>query len=151
MRYTFLALLLLGAAACAPQYTERTAEPGTTLPVNEARFAERPELLHMAFRDSCQGPTDSYAKLSGDKARCQMIPPPDVAAGLLVRFDGALDIPKIVVERSTRAVEGGYVVGISYFATVPKKSGNRQRVYLRSRDLDRTIERLFLAFGGTPL
>ena len=150
MRFLILALPLL-CAACAPQYTERTAEPNAKLPVNEARFAERPELLHMAFRDSCQGPTDSYANFGANRARCQMIPPPDVAAGLLVRFDGALDIPKIIVERETRAADDGFVVGISYFATVPKKSGASQRVYLRSRDLDRTIENLFRAFGGTPI
>ncbi len=143
--------LALLSSACAPQYVERTADPDAALPINEARFAERPERLHNAFRDSCQGPTDSYTVIGADKARCQMIPPPDVAAGLLVRFDGALAIPKIIVERVTRQAEDNYVVGISYFATVPKKSGANQRVYLRSRDLDRTIERLFRAFGGEPI
>lgn len=145
-------LVLAGLiSGCAPQYVERTATTDAELPVNEARFDERPERLHAAFRDSCQGPTDSYSVIGQDQARCQMIPPPDVAAGLLVQFDGALEIPKIIVERMTRPADDGFVVGISYFASVPKKSGGNQRVYLRSRDLDRTIATLFRAFGGTPL
>lgn len=138
-------------AACAPQYTETFVTPGTPLPVNEARFTDRPELLHMAFRESCQGPADSYKTLGRDRVQCQTVPPPDVAAGLLLRYDGALDVPHIVVERQTRQVENGFIVAISYFASVPKRSGNDQRIYLRSRDLDLTIAELFRAFGGEPI
>ena len=148
---TFILGLIGLTAACAPQYSQTQLEPGTPFPINEARFDERPEQLHLAFRASCQGPADSYSDRGADEAICQMIPPPDVAAGLIVQFDGALEVPMIVVERMTRKVDDGYVVGISYFATVPKKSGNDQRVYLRSRGLDRIIENLFRAYGGRPI
>lgn len=138
-------------AACAPQFTETFLDPDAPLPVNEARFTEFPDLLHMAFRESCQGPADSYAATGQNKAQCQTVPSPDVAAGLLLRYDGALDVPYIVLERQTRAVDNGFVVGISYFASVPKRSGADQRIYLRSRNLDQTIADLFRAFGGDPI
>ena len=150
MRTIILGLFAL-TAACAPRFTETSVAPGEALPINEARFSERPERLHQAFQESCSRPTDSYTTNGANQARCQMVPPPDIAAGLLVRFDGALEIPMIVVERVTREDEDGYVVGISYFANVPKKSGGNQRVYIRSRNLDRTIANLFRAFGGNPI
>ncbi len=147
--YILGCLALLGA--CSPQYTETRLAPGTPPPINEAVFSDRPDTLHAAFRDSCRGPSETYTALSRDSARCRMIPPPDVAAGLVLRYDGALEVPHIVIERKTRRVDEGYVVGIEYFATVPQRSGADQRVYLRSDSLDRTISNLFRAFGGTPI
>lgn len=138
-------------AACSPQYTETRAQPGDRLPVSEARFTEAPDLLHEAFAAFCQGPTDDYKTLGRDGARCKMIPSPDIAASLIVRYDGALEVPHIVVERRTRTEGDGYVVGISYFASVPQKSGALQRVYLVSPHLHRTFDELFRAFGGEPI
>lgn len=150
MRTYILGLMGL-IAACSPQYTETRAKPGDPLPINEARFAEAPDLLHEAFAASCQGPTDDYKIVSTNTARCKMVPSPDIAASLIVRYDGALEVPHIVVERQTRSDADGYVVGISYFATVPQKSGALQRVYLNSPQLNRTFDQLFRAFGGSPI
>jgi hypothetical protein len=119
--------------------------------VSEARFSEKPEILHQAFAESCKGPTDQYKVLPGGDARCQMVPSADIAASLLLRYDGALAIPYIVVERRTRLEGEAYIVGISYFATVPQKSGSLQPVYMNSPQLNRTFDNLFRAFGGTPI
>ncbi len=150
MRAFSLGLALL-CAACAPQYTETRLEPGQAVPVNEARFAEKPEMLFQAFEAACDGPSDVYTELRGDKARCRILPPPDVAAPLLLRYDGALEIPYIFIERKLRQDEDGFVVTFDYFASVPLKSGKEQRVYLRSPRLDRNIDNLFEAFGGQPI
>lgn len=150
MRTYILGVLGL-IAACTPQYTETRLAPGESLPISEAVFTKQPDLLHQAFRAACQGPTDVYKILDRNTAHCRMVPPADIAASLIVRYDGALKVPHIVVERRTRAVEGKFVVGISYFASVPQKSGRTQRVYLRSRELDRTFQSLFRNFGGVPL
>lgn len=150
MRAYILGVLGL-IAACSPQYTETRAQPGDSLPVNEARFLKEPELLHEAFAASCQGPTDDYKQVNPSMARCKMVPSPDIAASLIVRYDGALEIPHIVVEQRTRAEGEAYIVGISYFASVPQKSGALQRVYLNSPQLNRTFDQLFRAFGGEPI
>ncbi len=155
MMHTYLRASVLIAsgclAACAPQFSETRLAPGAPLPVNEARFAETPELLHDAFRDSCQGPNDDYKPLGRNGARCRILPPPDIAAQLLLRYDGALEVPYIIVERKTRQDDDGVVVSVGYFASVPLKSGAEQRVYLRSNRLERTIDDLFRAFGGEPI
>ena len=147
----YMLCVFAALTACAPQYTETLLAPGASAPVNEARFAARPDLLHQAFRDSCQGPTDEYSAPDGTTGRCQMVPSPDIAANLILRYDGALEIPHIVVERQTRPVSDGYVVAISYFASIPQKAGAPRRVYLRSPELDRNFAALFEAFGGVPL
>jgi hypothetical protein len=127
------------------------ATPDTVLPVSKARFDSRPDQFYAAFAASCQGPADEYRTLGRDSAQCRMKPTPEIAAGLIFRYDGALEIPRIVVEQKTEQKDGNVVVSISYFATVPQKSGGQQRVYLRSRQLDRDFDNLFRLFGGTPI
>ncbi|MEO9515411.1 MAG: hypothetical protein ABJH45_22820 [Paracoccaceae bacterium] len=150
MRFNILGLALL-CAACAPQYTETRLEPGQSAPVNEARFTEQPERLFQAFEAACDGPKDVYTELRDGSAQCRILPPPDVAAPLLLRFDGALEIPYIFIKRRTRKDGDSFIVTFDYFASVPLKTGNQQKVYLRSPRIDQNIDQLFQAFGGTPI
>ena len=150
MRVYILGLTLL-CGACAPQYTETRLEPGQSGPVNEARFTEQPKQLFKAFEASCDGPADVYTEQRNGDARCRILPPPDVAGSLLLRFDAALEIPYIFIERTSRKEGDGFVVTFDYFASVPLKTGNEQRVYLRSPRIDENIDELFMAFGGTPI
>ncbi|MEO9898292.1 MAG: hypothetical protein ABJD13_06920 [Paracoccaceae bacterium] len=150
MRFNILGLTLL-CAACTPLYTETRLEPGQSAPVNEARFSEPPEQLFEAFKEACDGPKDVYTELRDGSAQCRILPPPDVAAPLLLRFDGALEIPYIFIKRRTRKDGDGFIVTFDYFASVPLKTGNQQKVYLRSPRIDQNIDQLFQAFGGTPI
>lgn len=143
---------MVGAlCGCAGPFTETRLAPGATPPVSQARFAEEPKNFHSAFEDLCAGPTDTYSIQSRTTARCRTVVDPETAAMLIVRYDGALEIPYFVAERVTTNSPEGFVVSLSYFATLQLKSGSEQRVYLRSRRFEDTIDNLFRAFGGEPI
>ena len=138
-------------AGCSPQLTETRLAPGQDVRVNEALYIVEPTGLYTAFRESCQGPGTQYKALGATGAQCRLVPTPDIAAQLIVRYDGALDIPYYFIERRTRQSEDGFVISFDYFATVPQKNGSEQRVYVRTRRLDRQIDEMFRLTGGQPL
>ncbi|MEL7132382.1 MAG: hypothetical protein AAGK77_08220 [Pseudomonadota bacterium] len=76
------------------------------------------------------------------------MPPPDVAAFLVLQFDGALKAPTLVVQKETDRVNDDYVVELSYFAEVVQKSGNPRRIYIKQRALDQLMDQLLIATGG---
>ena len=141
---------LLGFAvltACGPQYVERIATDAQDLPVRRAVFAEAPGTLDAAFRSSCDSPGDELRDVSRSIVQCRIPPPPDVAAFLLLQYDGALAAPTLVVQKETRAGTD-VVVELSYFAEVVQKSGNARRIYFRQPALDRLMDDLLVATGG---
>ena len=76
-------------------------------------------------------------------------PPPDVAAFLVLKYDGALAAPSLVVQKETgRGSDSDFVVELSYFAEVIQKSGNPRRVYFKQRSLDNLMDELLAATGG---
>ncbi len=144
----FLPLLLVALSACAPQYVETSVEPGQDLPVRRALFTEAPAPLDAAFRSSCDSPGDELRQISRAVVQCRILPPPDVAAFLLLQYDGALEAPTLVVQKETDQSDGSYVVELSYFAEVVQKSGNPRRIYFKQRDLDSLMDELLAATGG---
>lgn len=144
-------LIAVALVGCTQQFTETRLEPGEAVRMNEALYVEEPQGLYNAFRESCSGPGSKYTRLGTTGARCRLVPTPDVAAELLIRYDGALDIPFFFVERQTRSEGEAYVISLDYFASVPLKNGHEQRVYLRSTRLDRQIDQMFRITGGTPI
>ncbi|MEL6449640.1 MAG: hypothetical protein AAFQ19_00150 [Pseudomonadota bacterium] len=80
--------------------------------------------------------------------QCRILPPPDVAAFLLLQYDGALEAPTLVVQKETDPADGTYVVELSYFAEVVQKSGKPRRIYFKQRELDRLMDQLLAATGG---
>lgn len=146
--HSIFAVALIG---CSPNFTETEVEPGQTVRVNQALYVEEPQILYTAFRNSCDGPGSQYKELGPNGAQCRLAPTPDVAAELLLRFDGDLGIPYYFIERRTQAASEGFVVTLDYFASVPLKNGKERRVYLRSKRLDRQIDQMFVQTGGTPI
>lgn len=141
-------VLSVALAACAPQYVETVATSEQDLPVRRAIFADEPEPLDDAFRSSCDAPGDKIRQVSQGVVQCRIVPPPDVAAFLLLQFDGALEAPTLVVQKETAQSEEAYVVELSYFAEVIQKSGYPRRIYFKQRNLDRLMDRLLTATGG---
>ncbi|KIC48581.1 hypothetical protein RA29_12710 [Tateyamaria sp. ANG-S1] len=118
------------------------------LPVRRATFAANPAPLDDAFRSSCNAPGDTLRTVSRSVVQCRILPPPDVAAFLLLRYDGALEAPTLVVQKETDRNNGDYVVELSYFAEVVQKSGNPRRIYIKQRALDQLMDQLLIATGG---
>ncbi|WP_415920775.1 hypothetical protein [Tateyamaria sp. SN6-1] len=105
--------------------------------------------MDAAFRSSCDSPGDELRQVSRDVVQCRIPPPPDVAAFLLLQYDGALAAPTLIVQKETeRDAAGAFVVELSYFAEVIQKSGNARRIYFRQRSLDTLMDQLLQATGG---
>ena len=144
-----LPFLLVALGACAPQYVETIATSEQDLPVRRALFETQPVPLDTAFRSSCDSPGDELRQVSRSTVQCRILPPPDVAAFLLLQYDGALEAPTLVVQKQTNPDNGTFVVELSYFAEVVQKSGNPRRIYFKQRALDDLMDRLLSATGGT--
>lgn len=143
-----LSFLLVALGACAPQYVETLVTSEQDLPVRRAIFESSPEPLDSAFRSSCDAPGDVFRQVSRSVVQCRILPPPDVAAFLLLQYDGALEAPTLVVQKETDMDQDAFVVELSYFAEVVQKSGNARRIYFKQRSLDSLMDRLLQATGG---
>ena len=147
MRPFFIALLA-GLGACAPQYVETVATTDQDIPVRRAVFAETPTTLDEAFRSSCDSPGDVLRQVSRKVVQCRILPPPDLAAFLVLQYDGALEAPTLVVQKETDQVVDDFVVELSYFAEVVQKSGSPRRIYFVQRNLDSLMDDLLATTGG---
>lgn len=141
-------LLCLTCAACAPQYVARNPGEPQDLPVRRAIFAANPVDLNAAFEQGCQQPGDVFSQPNRETARCDIVPTPDSAAFLLIQFDAKLEAPSLVVQKVVRKAAECFEVEMSYFAEVRAKTGNLQRIYIQSRDLDRQIDQILTTTGG---
>ncbi|MEL7098946.1 MAG: hypothetical protein AAGM84_08975 [Pseudomonadota bacterium] len=139
--------LLLGA--CTPQYVERVATSEQDLPERVAIFPGAPTVLRDSFRAACTDPGDQFVRVNRQIRQCRSLPTPDLAAFLLVQYDGALEVPKLIIQTEERGTGSSVEVGFSYFAEVTQKSGGVRRIYFRDRQLDAFIDRLLVAAGGT--
>lgn len=144
-----LAFLLVGLSACGPQYIETVVTSEQDLPVRRATFAESPALLDTAFRSSCDAPGDKIKQVSKSVVQCRILPPPDIAAFLLLQYDGAIEAPTLVVQKQTARDDAEYVVELSYFAEVIQKSGYPRRIYFIQPELNNLMDALLEASGGT--
>ncbi|MEP1198648.1 hypothetical protein [Tateyamaria sp.] len=142
------AVLLVALCGCAPQYVETIASSEQDLPVRRAIFEQTPAPLDVAFRSSCDSPGDELRVISRTVVQCRILPPPDLAAFLLVQYDGALEAPTLVVQKETDADADAFVVELSYFAEVVQKSGKPRRIYFKQRSLDQLMDQLLVATGG---
>lgn len=143
-----IACFAVALSACAPQYVERLATSEQDLPVRSAVFDTDPQTLDAAFRDTCDSPGDELRDVRGGIVQCRILPPPDVAAFLVLQYEGALEVPNLVVQKETSQEGDAFVVELSYFAEVVQKSGNPRRIYFKQPALDRLMDRLLTATGG---
>ncbi|WP_299612306.1 hypothetical protein [uncultured Tateyamaria sp.] len=143
-----IACFAVALSACAPQYVERLATSEQDLPVRRATFAANPTPLDDAFRSSCDAPGDELRDVSKSVVQCRILPPPDIAAFLLLQYDGALEAPTLVVQKETDRADDTFVVELSYFAEVVQKSGNPRRIYIKQQALDQLMDQLLAATGG---
>lgn len=147
MRHVILCLMLM-ISACAPQYVGSIAASEEELPVRRALFDAPPKVLNDAFRAGCQAPGDEFRAISRDVEQCLVPPSPDLAAFLVLGFDGALEVPRLIIQKRALSAPEGVLVEISYFAEVIQKSGNPRRIYFKQARLDALMDQLLRNAGG---
>ena len=146
----FRASLILAVflGGCATQYVGTIAESEDDLPVRRAFFAEPPDALSDAFRAACDAPGDVFKSLNATTDQCLIPPTPDGAACLLLSVDGALEAPRLIMQKQSKPDGDGTLVEMSYFAEVPQKSGPARRVYFLQPRLDALVDSMLINAGG---
>lgn len=134
--------------ACTPQDVALRDSGAQNLPSRRAYFATDPAELHSAFRSVCDAPGDQFTQPDRQTAICRFLPSPALAAYLLTRYDGKIEVPKLVVQKITRDAETGVEIEISYYAEVAQKSGQLRRIYAPNPTLDRRIDKMLRVAGG---
>lgn len=143
---------LTALAACAPQDVSISQTSPQDVPVRRAAFDANPTVLHAVFQRACSDPGDEYSEPDGRTARCDSLPTAEGAAFLLLLFDAELEVPKLVMQKTTKPdADAGFVVELSYYAEITAKSGGRQRIYVPRKDMDRLLDQILAMSGGTPL
>lgn len=144
-------LALLAACATAPEPLPHPSRPGAlpdpvpagsvTEPSVSALFSARPALFLEAAATACAAPGQTALRPDADTLRCESLPEPDAAAGLILAYGGDLaNLPRYVVRFSGRPQQDGYRLRAESYIDVPRRDGSH--VEIRPDD-----PAVFQAFG----
>lgn len=139
--------LMLAACAAPEPPPAATQQP---LPEQRAIFAEPPEDIFDALREGCMSPTQRLVQVSESVIECRMLMPPNATAGAILRYDGTIDaLPELVIRLRLDQVAGGFELGAAQFLEVPRAAGGVIRVVHPDPVLDRRLQAILTALGGT--
>lgn len=94
-----------------------------------ALFAERPAMFLDAAATACAAPGQTALRPDADTLRCESLPEPDAAAGLILAYDGDLgNLPRYVVRFSGAPVSGGYRLRAESFIDIPRRDGSHVEI-----------------------
>lgn len=154
-----LALLLL-LAACArttpPEMPAPPPAPVADLPPlapgpgrQRALFDSFPESLLEAVEAACDDPGETLLTTVTGALRCEALPPPEIAASLILNYDGTVqDLPRFVLSFTTLARDGRYLVTSENYIRVPQRSGPDRQVRITDPGVESSMIRLLTAAGG---
>lgn len=152
-----LCLLLLAALpACAPLPPPKPFEPpgpGELWPgQRQARFDSDPAGFFSAAAAACAGPGRRVIRSGSDTVSCEMLPTPEAAAALILRYGGTLEaLPTYVISFSTRREGAGYIVTADARTLVPRPDGVVLTLRFADPALDVAMRDLLAAAGGQTL
>ncbi|MEL6609138.1 MAG: hypothetical protein AAFO93_09535 [Pseudomonadota bacterium] len=152
MNMQFLVLAGLGAgvlAGCSPALSPSAGDaPGR----QSAYFAEFPTQLFAAAALGCSRQADTLRRADEDTVVCESLVPPEVAASLILQYDGNLeDLPVYINRISATPAGPGYRVTVEYFFSVPQQSGDTTVIRVRQTQIERTVREVFLMAGGQAI
>lgn len=154
---------LWAVAACAPVPQPMTVAPvAQTLPDGDpadatdgqsrAFFPAFPDRLLTAAVAACNSPGQRPETPDALTVRCLSLPTPDVAAALILSYDGTVtDLPLYVVSFDAAPSQGGYVVTADSYVTVPQTDGTVRTVRLQDPGVASGMMDLLVAAGGTAV
>jgi hypothetical protein len=132
------------ATASVPGAVEATA--------SRAFFPSFPDRLLTAAVQACNSPGQRPESPSANTVRCLSLPTPDVAAALILSYDGTIaDLPLYVVSFDTIPSDGGYIVTADSYVTVPQTDGTIRTVRLMDPVVASEMMDLLTTAGGTAV
>jgi hypothetical protein len=152
-------LVLVAVAGCSPvPALSPPGLPAETVLANDATSQSRaffpafPDRLLSAAVAACNSPGQRPESPDASTVRCLSLPTPDVAAALILSYDGTVsDLPLYVVSFDTMPSEGGYVVTADSYVTVPQTDGSVRTVRLLDPNVTSGMMDLLVAAGGTAV
>ena len=144
-----LALVVLaGCTAVATGSTEAALRGGA----QQAYFPSYPEGLFFAAAATCDEPGQTVVRPSRDEVRCESLPSPQAAAGLILEHNGTVeDLPRYVFAFRGVQSGAGYIVTADTHIRVPQRDGGARLLRLRDARLEAELREILMIAGGRPV
>lgn len=150
-----IALLTLAACAPAPAIPVNPVLQADIDPASSqsrAFFAAFPDRLLGAAAAACNGAGQRPETPDAGTVRCLTLPTPDIAAALILSYDGTVsDLPLYIVSFATTASGQGYVVTADSYVTVPQTDGTIRTIRTIDPVVTTGMMELLVAAGGSPV
>jgi hypothetical protein len=142
---------LLALSACAPTLhgaTEAALRGGA----QQAYFENFPEVLFLAIAETCAGPAQTVVRPNRDEIRCETLPTPQDAAGLILEHNGTVEnLPRFIYGVKSVTSGDGRIVTADTYISVPQRDGGIRRIRLRDAHLEAEMREILILTGGRPL
>lgn len=150
MRF-FPVIALLALTACTDTATGTTAA-ALRGGAQQAYFAGYHERLFFAAAETCNEPGQTVVRPNRDEVRCESLPTPQAAAGLILEQNGTVeDLPRYVFAFRGAQSGSGYVVTADTHIRVPQRDGGVRRLRLRDPRLEAELREILMIAGGRPV
>lgn len=152
MRPTPPFVLLAILSACAmpgppPAAPTEPVRPGQV----RAFFVEYPDALFLAAAAACAGPGQEVLHPSPYEVRCETLPEPEVAAALILQFNGTvMDLPRYVASFAAGTSEIGYIITADNYIRIPQAGGGALLLRLPDPETEGSIREVLTRAGGQP-
>jgi len=146
----FIILAIIGLAGCAQTATVSPQAIAAGAP--QAFYPTFPEALFIAASEVCTAPGEVVIRPNRSNMRCEALPTPPVAAGLILEFDGTVEsLPRFVYAVIAQQQANGFLVTLDTYIDVPQDGGGVRKV--RFAEMGNQIEArdILTMTGGTLL
>jgi hypothetical protein len=143
----------LPPAGTVPPVPAAAPGPGELWPgQRQAFFEDDPAEFLAATRAACAGPGLSTGRSGAEDFRCELLPTPEIAAMLILRYGGTVEaLPVYVLSFTSEPSGEGYVVTADARVLVPRGDGSVLTLRFADPEVDADITAILTAAGGRPL
>lgn len=118
----------------------------------QALFAEYPPNLFAEAAIACVQSGGDSRMQGNDDLICEFPPDPQMAAALILEFDGTVeDLPSLVTRIYGARATGGYLVTVDNYIDLPGRDGRTRQLRIPSDRLGTSMRAMLERAGGQPL
>ncbi len=146
--------VFFAVAACAPpqDLVPVVSGAGPAEGAAQAYFKAYPGHFFEAAAAVCTQPGQELVRPDAHEVRCESFPTPEVAAALILQFDGTVEaLPQFVIAFRGANDSAGYLVTADSYIRVPQKSGTAQQLRFPDDEMTENFKTLLEQAGGRPL